>query len=197
MWECHLAYEHQKVNGRIDARLLDVYERHYREISAYCRRRVSADRVDDVVSETFLIAWRKREVMPEGRDALPWLYGVAHRVILHKWRSSGRSRRLEAKLASLGIDEASSAEELLVVSEESRQVIEATSRLRPKDQELLRLSYWEELSHAEVGQVLGLRPDAVRQRVSRALRALAREYERLDRKSHASTLLRKEVSDGH
>lgn len=184
------------MDGRVDDRLLDVYERHYRDVYAYCRRRVSADRVDDVVSETFLVAWRKREAMPEGKAALPWLYGVAHRVVLHKWRGSGRSRRLETRLASLGTDQAASTEEILVVSEESRQVIEATARLRPNDQELLRLSFWEELSHAEVAQVLGLKPDAVRQRISRALKALAREYDRLDRKGRASALLRKEVSDG-
>lgn len=185
------------MNGRIDERLWEVYERHYRDIYAYCRRRVSVDLVDDVVSETFVVAWRKRDVMPEGEDTLPWLYGVAYRVVLHKWRGSGRGQRLEAKLASLGVGGVSSAEEVMVISEESRQVIQAASRLRPKDQELLRLAFWEELSHSEVAQVLGIKPDAVRQRVSRALKALANEYDRLDRKGPASTLLRKEVSDGH
>lgn len=189
--------EASEVSGKVDARLLEVYERHYRDIYAYCRRRVSADGVDDAVSETFLIAWRKRAMMPEGEDTLPWLYGVAYRVVLHKWRGGGRIRRMETKLASLGVAEPSTAEELLVVSEESRQVIEASSRLRPKDQELLRLSFWEELSHAEVARVLGIKPEAVRQRVSRALKALAREYDRLDRRRVGPTPLRKEVGDGH
>ncbi|MGA7270702.1 MAG: RNA polymerase sigma factor [Acidimicrobiia bacterium] len=185
------------MDDRNEDRFVDVYKRHFPHVYAYCRRRISVDRVDDAVSETFLIAWRKLKTLPEDAKTLPWLYGIAYRVLLHKWRSGGRSRRLQVKLASLGVEQPKSAEELIVASHEASQVLEATSRLRPKDQELLRLSFWEELSHTEVADVLGLNPAAVRKRVSRALRALAGEYEKIDGKNSRSALLGKEVSGGY
>lgn len=61
-------------------------------------------------------------------------------------------------------------------------VLEAASRLRRIDREILRLALWEELSHSDIAMVLDVRVDAVRQRLSRALKNLAREFERLERK---------------
>ena len=47
---------------------------------------------------------------------------------------------------------------LLVRSEEHRVVLAASARLKPVDQEILRLTLWEELSHADVAVVLGIGP---------------------------------------
>jgi hypothetical protein len=59
------------------------FERIFREnhiaVHAYVRRRVTAEGVDDVVSETFLVAWRRLGALPE--EPLPWLLGVARNVI--------------------------------------------------------------------------------------------------------------------
>ena len=72
------------------------------------------------------------------------------------------------------------APDLLIVGGESyRLVIKASSRLRPIDQEVLRLTLWEELSHADVATVLGIDPSAVKQRAYRARRNLATEYQKL------------------
>ena len=42
-----------------EAMFAEVYESHFRSVHDYCRRRVSSDRVEDLVAETFLTAWRK------------------------------------------------------------------------------------------------------------------------------------------
>jgi RNA polymerase sigma-70 factor (ECF subfamily) len=57
--------------------------------------------------------------------------------------------------------------------------LEALGRLRPSDQEVLRLVVWEELSHADVATSLGSSVAAVRQRFHRAKRALLKEFERV------------------
>ena len=57
------------------------------------------DLARDLTEEVFLVAWRRLDGMPEVDAALPWLYGVAHRVLLNQRRGARRRQRLIAKLA--------------------------------------------------------------------------------------------------
>jgi RNA polymerase sigma-70 factor (ECF subfamily) len=163
-----------------DARFVGLYERYYRHVYAYCRRRITADRVEDVVAETFLVAWRKIEKIPTDDKALAWLYTVAYRVVGRQWRGVSRQSRLETKLNSVGVPVVESAEEFVVLDHDSRQALAALSKLRDSDQEILRLSVWEELTHAEIGDVLDLNTDAVKKRFSRARKKLAQELNRME-----------------
>ena len=49
------------------------------------------------MAETFLVAWRRLDDVPA--DALPWLYGVARRVLANQRRSADRGAALERRLA--------------------------------------------------------------------------------------------------
>ena len=70
--------------------------------------------------------------------------------------------------------------------QELTDVVEAAKRLRPADQELLRLASWERLSTAEIGEVLQITPNAVSQRLFRVRRSLEREYQRITKASPAA-----------
>src|SRR5262245_26520393 len=105
-----------------------LYERHYRSIRDFCRRRLTPDLVDDAVAETFLTAWRRLDDVPDGDAALTWLYGVAYRVVGHQWRSSARRRRLETRLLSTVRRPAPAADEHVIESDEHRMVINAADR---------------------------------------------------------------------
>ncbi len=164
-----------------DARFAEIYESHHRQIYAYCRRRLDADEVEDAVADVFVTAWRKIDDVPSDSQTLPWLYGVAYRVLLHQWRSSARRRRLSRRLSSLGVERPAIPEDYIVLNQDSQRVIEATSRLKPIDQEILRLSLWEELRHAEIADVLDLKAEAVRKRLSRALSNLTNEFNSLEK----------------
>ena len=172
-----------------ESRFVVVYERHLRSVYVYCRRRVSADRVDDVVADVFLTVWRKVDQIPPEGQELPWLYGIAYRSVLHQWRFSSRQKRLKQRLSALGQVGATPPEEQIVRSFEITQVLDAAGRLKDTEQEILRLSLWEELSHGEIAEVLGLTPEAVRQRFSRALKTLTREFNRAVRKSSRSPVV--------
>ncbi len=163
-----------------DVRFVEIYESFYRQVYAYCRRRTPTDRVDDAVSETFLVAWRRIDDVPGGGEALPWLYRVAYRVNGHQWRGASRRRQLEKRLAAVGVDSVSPSEDYVVSRHESNQVLEAAARLSAADQEILRLAIWEELSHADSAVVLDVNVGAVKQRLSRARENLTREYNRLE-----------------
>jgi len=166
--------------SREDARFAELYRRYYRSIRQFCRRRVANDLVDDAVAETFLTAWRRLEDVPAGDEALIWLYGVAYRVIGHQWRSTARRRRLEDRLRSVVRRPASAADESVIDADEYRLVLDAAARLGDTDAEVLRLVAWEQLSVADTAAVLEIAPNAVKQRLHRARRNLAREYRRLE-----------------
>jgi RNA polymerase sigma-70 factor (ECF subfamily) len=162
-----------------EARFVEIYGRYGKPIQAYCARRTGGSQVADAVAETFLVAWRRIDQIPDGEATLPWLYGVAYRVLSHQWRHKARSRRLAERLLGLADIESITPDVVLLRNEEYRVVLTASSRLRPIDQEILRLTLWEEISHADVALVLGIEATAVKQRAYRARHNLAAEYQRL------------------
>jgi DNA-directed RNA polymerase specialized sigma24 family protein len=71
------------------------------------------------------------------------------------------------------------ADDVVVDGVDSCRILAALARLGRTDAEVLRLVTWEELPVAGAAAVLGIEPDAARQRLHRARRNLAREYDRL------------------
>jgi RNA polymerase sigma-70 factor (ECF subfamily) len=70
-----------------EARFRRLCEAHTAAVLAYALRRVPREDAADVVAETFLVAWRRVDEVDE-RSALPWLYGVARRVVLSQQRAA-------------------------------------------------------------------------------------------------------------
>jgi RNA polymerase sigma factor (sigma-70 family) len=169
---------HLEVTG--DSRFADLYRRYQRHIHAYCARRTEPHLVDDAVAETFLVAWRKIEQMPVGDQILPWLYGVARLELAHQWRHAARRRRLVERLQGVARVDVPSADVYILRGVEYDLVAKAASRLQRIDQEVLRLTLWEELSYVDAATVLEISPEAVKQRLFRARKNLTREYRRLD-----------------
>lgn len=174
-----------------DARFAEIYESYFKQVHAYCRRRTGVDRVDDATAETFLTAWRKIDQVPDGADALPWLYGVAYGVVSNVWRGASRQKRLSQKLTAIGVEWAAAPEDLIVMRQEARQILEALSGLKRTDQEVLRLSIWEDLTNAEIAVALELTLDAAKQRLSRARKNLADQYNRIESKRWNSPVAQK------
>lgn len=165
------------------SRFVDLYERHQRFVASYCARRVSRDRVEDAVAETFMTAWRRLDDIPEGEAELRWLYGVAYKVVGKQWRTGSRSGRLQGKLEAVGIDPVPIPEDVVVAGEESDLVLDALKRLSSLDREVLLMAAWEELRHQEIAEVLGIRPDAVRQRFHKAKKRLTDEFNRSENRA--------------
>jgi RNA polymerase sigma-70 factor (ECF subfamily) len=162
-----------------DARFTQLYARLYSPIRAYCNRRVLPDAVDDAVAEAFLTMWRRIDEVPEGDAALLWLYTVAYRVIEHQWRGVTRRGRLQSRLQTVESQPVAGADDGGLDDVESRRVLAALARLSDTDAEVLRLDAWEQLSAVSIAAVLGIEPNAARQRLHRGRRNLAREYDRL------------------
>jgi len=159
-----------------DARFRTLYEEHYADIRSYCLRRLPVEAANDAASEIFIVAWRKLDEVPEGPSARLWLFGVAKNVIAHQHRSRLQVRRLRSKLAQTADRslDAAATESVVVRRSQDQAVLEVLNRLKPDDRELIRLKMWEELSHAEIGEVFGISAHAVDMRLQRAGKKLAR-----------------------
>jgi RNA polymerase sigma-70 factor (ECF subfamily) len=148
-----------------DDRQEGQFERLYRRtgpsILAYARRRTDAETADEVVAETFLIAWRRIDELP--RDPVPWLYGVACKVLANHRRAAIRRDRLATRAATA----VPAAPDPI-----DGEVLAALASLPEADRELLMLVAWEGLAPAEAARVLGCSANACRIRLHRARRRL-------------------------
>jgi RNA polymerase sigma factor (sigma-70 family) len=150
------------------------YCRYERLIVGYAIRHcVNVDDVGDLVGETFLGALRSaaRFTDHDGEDAIPWLFGIAHRVLSRQRRSFVRRQRLNRRLESLPTlcsDEADAIDAALDASRLAPVLASALSQLKAKDQELVQLVHRDGLSPAQAGRVLGMNPNTARLRLSRA-----------------------------
>ena len=163
-----------------EIRFAQLYERYVARIHDFCARRLPSDVVDDAVADTFLTVWRCLHQVPTGDAALLWVYSVAHRVVGHQRRSLARRSRLHHRLRAADGGYAAAADDNVPDNVESCRILAALARLGDTDAEVLRLVTWEELPLTSAAEVLGIAPDTARQRLHRARRHLAREYDRLE-----------------
>lgn len=140
-----------------------LYNAHYDDLLRYALRRVTnpADAAD-VVAETWVVAWRRRQALPPDDESRLWLFGVARRVLANQRRGRLRQAQLAERLR-----------EELVRHEQPPQVadspaIRALRSLSATDRDLLTMLAWEQLRPEEIASVLGCTAVAARVRIHRA-----------------------------
>jgi DNA-directed RNA polymerase specialized sigma24 family protein len=79
------------IEGRA-ARFEAVFAAYSRVIYSYARRRVTKEEAEDVVSEAFLVAWRRLDEVPA--EPVPWLIGVTRNVMANRRRADHRRAAL-------------------------------------------------------------------------------------------------------
>lgn len=150
-----------------------LYDRHAAPIHRYVSRRLGDEAADDVVAETFLIAFRKRQRYDLDRpDARPWLYGIAANVIGQHRRSEVRVLRAFARTGADPVTEgyADQVDEQLSIAATKQALAEVLADLAPGDRDVLLLIAWAGLSYTEVAAALEIPVGTVRSRLNRARR---------------------------
>ncbi|WP_229338869.1 RNA polymerase sigma factor [Streptomyces flavotricini] len=160
----------------------EIYEAHARAVYAHAVR-MTADRAggEDIVSLTFLEAWRLRETLDSVSSHRAWLFGIATNVIRNTRRAARRHRDAIARLPSSDTvpDLADDVVSRITDAAQAAAALAVLNRLRRADREILLLHVWSGLSHDEVAQACGVPVGTVRSRLSRArarLRKLAAAY---------------------
>jgi RNA polymerase sigma-70 factor, ECF subfamily len=135
-------------------------------VHRYAARRVPADSVQDVVSETFLVAWRRFGQLRG--EPLPWLLGIARRTAANQRRAGQRRQALVQRLTA----EPSAAGDPVVAHQ---GLLLALAALPERDREALMLVAWDGLDNNAAAAVMGCSKTTFAVRLHRARRRLARE----------------------
>lgn len=154
---------------RDEAWFTRVYAADYGHVVKYGRRRLAdPDAAAELAQEVFVIAWRRRRDVPN--RSLPWLYGVARRLLANEWRTRRAAPDVVPMTDTDLLQQPGSSGADATVGVADLRAALAT--LPDLDQEILRLIGWEELTVAEAAQVLGCTRTTAAVRLHRARRRL-------------------------
>lgn len=134
-----------------DERLRLLFESHAAQVYAYTARQVDAATAQDIVSEVFLTAWQRRDVLPV--EPLPWLRVVARNKVANLRRANTRQHNLVVELAALEHVSAQAAP--FDAGEDAKAAVAALRRLTPQQREAVLLVAWDGLPIRDAARVAG------------------------------------------
>lgn len=153
-----------------------LFEEHVRAVYHHAFRLTGNwSAAEEVVSMTFLEAWRLRStIRPEGDSLLPWLLGIALNVARNASRAARRQQGAMSRLPPAP-EVPDFADELAGRIDDAARlevVRDALGGLRRGEREVIALCVWSGLSYAQAAEALGIPVGTVRSRLSRARRKL-------------------------
>lgn len=158
-------------------RFEDIVNEVFEPLQRYLYRRMPADSVDDVLSETLMVVWRRLDEVPPDAS-LPWCYGVARKVLSNHRRGDQRRLRLVDRLIA---EPAQVAADPQGIDDGDPDLEAALALLSDQERELIHLWAWEQLEPREIALVVESTPNAISLRLSRAKQKLANSLERQNR----------------
>lgn len=162
------------------------YDRHVKELLSYCYRRTGcAETAAELTAEVFTAAFsRRRSYRESTTPAIGWLYGIARRQIgtfLRRKAVADRHRkRFGLGDLSWSADDLGRIERLVDLQAHVHSLQGAWHLLSTAQQQAVQLRVVDELSYAEIAEILQCSNGAARVRVSRGLSRLADEMEQND-----------------
>lgn len=156
-----------------------LYRDNVRPVLSYALSRTDIHRAHDVVSSTFLVAWRRMDHVPPD-EPLPWLIGVARRVLAEQRRSESRSRSLRRRLSTAAATSRTQVEDVAEIAALNESVRSVLERLRPVDRDVVILVAWHGFSTEQLAIALGCSKSVASLRLHRARRRFALLLDRQD-----------------
>jgi len=148
-----------------------LFDRHAPHIYRYLARRADRQVADDLVAETFLAAFAKRDRYDLGHaDARPWLYGIATNLVGQHRRDQARQYQIrQAAPAEPEVPGHADRVAADVTAQAARPLLDtALAALAAGDRDVLLLIAFEQLTYQEVSRALGIPVGTVRSRLHRA-----------------------------
>jgi RNA polymerase sigma-70 factor (ECF subfamily) len=175
-----------------EERLAALWREHMAPLVLYALRRCTT-RADafDVVSEVYLVAWRRIRDVPPGAEARPWLFGVARNVVKNVERSERRRSRLSERLMrDVDVVVPDDTER----SDDAMRLHAAINALDPDERELLMLVSFDGLAVADAAVALGIPAGTARVRLHRTRAALRKKLERDSGLGHVHAVTQSRVA---
>ncbi len=161
-----------------DSALRLAYEAHGSLVYGFCRRVVGDDLAADVTQEVFVAAWKSRSRFDASCGSLAgWLLGVAKHKAVDALRRSGR----QPATVSDDVAPEPGGEDPSVEALAERLLLHgAVEELPERTREVMRLAYFEDLTHVQIAERTALPIGTVKSDIRRGLKRLRRHLEGLD-----------------
>jgi len=163
------------------ARFREAFGNHYKLIRAFVfRRTLSKEDADDQTAATFATAWRRVDQLPaDSEEQRVWLFSIARKTLSNHYRGQGRQRTLFDRLAGLSEAVEPPVDGEVIYQADVDEALIALRCLSERDQELILLSVWEDLTLHEISTILQTPRPVLSVRLHRAKRRLRSEFDRL------------------
>lgn len=161
----------------------ELYRGHARAVFRYAASRLGREHADDVVSETLLVAFDRRAAFDtEAESALPWLLGIATRLIRKRRREEIAAWRTQTRVSGLGgagtdragHDPVEAVDDRLDAHASIERISSAIAALPARDRDVLTLTAWSDLDASGIAEALAIPEGTVWSRLNRARSALRR-----------------------
>lgn len=153
----------------------DLFHRHAVVVHRYIARRAGTEVADEVMSETFLVAFERRDRFDHTyTDARPWLYGIATTLLAAHRRREARHLNALARAADREDDDGGLGRVAARVDATSdvRRIAGQVRALSDGDRDVLLLRAWADLTTEQIATALHIPVGTVRSRLSRARKTL-------------------------
>ncbi|RZU28198.1 RNA polymerase sigma-70 factor (ECF subfamily) [Streptomyces sp. BK022] len=153
--------------------LENFYNQHHQQVYNWTRLRVrDAHLAEDLAQEVWLKVAQKAQHYQAGTNVTAWLYTVTNNTVIDYLRAQGRrpNEVLHADLLQLDQPRADLTPHECAEREQLAQAVQTQlGKLRANQRDCLRLRFFEGLTPAEIGQIMGKSPGAVRVLTVRSL----------------------------
>jgi RNA polymerase sigma-70 factor (ECF subfamily) len=166
--------------GEVDA-FGEIVRRHQGSVFNVCYRLLGERRdAEDLAQETFLRAYRRLASFDEDRPFGPWVRRIAARLCLNQLVRYDPPRLPFDDEGDWPAAREGEPESVQVGREKEQALRQALLALTPRQRTAIELRHFQELSYAEIGEVMGLGLSDVKSHLYRARRALAERLKSVD-----------------
>jgi RNA polymerase sigma-70 factor (ECF subfamily) len=156
-----------------------LYERYVERIFNYVYYRTgNLHDAEDLTARVFQRAMNHiRNYTDRGLPFSAWLYRIAHNLVANWHRDRSRKQEIPLDDLPIVVNKGDHPERNLVRSQEQEALLRMIRRLPPERQNLLILKFVENMSNAEIGEIMGRSEGAVKSLYHRTLLSLRDQLE--------------------
>ncbi|MBC7925572.1 MAG: RNA polymerase sigma factor [Bryobacteraceae bacterium] len=156
--------------------LAELFERHHRQVYGFFYRMTSSREMsEDLVQDVFLRILRYRETYQPKTSFTAWMFGIARNAMIDQMRKRRPETVLDDSAPEIQSFEPG-VDDRLRARQETEILQRALASLPADKREVLILSRYQDMKYEEIGRLLGCEPNAVKQRVFRAVKALGDRF---------------------
>jgi RNA polymerase sigma-70 factor (ECF subfamily) len=167
----------RRIRERDEGALSELYDQYSTFVYSLARSVLRDDGdAEDIVQDVFFRVWERADAFDPARGSpAAWLTTMTRRLAIDRTRSrSFRARGREAPLEAVAGSASGAGGESVTNSAEANEVLAALEQLEPAYREVIRLSYYEGLSHSNIATKLGTPLGTVKSRLREGVTQLRR-----------------------